>query len=189
MTETSSTVRRIVGPTILTADGNYFDFEAPDPSHFTLHAIATGLANTCRFGGQCWPFYSVAEHSIWVSHIVPKELALHALFHDAAEAFIVDMPKPLKVMLPDYRALEKRIEAVLFPALDLPIEMPPDIKHADRMMLATEQRQLMKNRDDWQWTSGVQPAEIKLECLSPLSAYTQFMARARQLNFGEVRRG
>lgn len=181
--ETESVVRRIIGPTILTADGEYFDFEAPDPALFTLHAIATGLANTCRFGGQCWPFYSVAEHSIWVSRIVPEEFALHALFHDAAEAFIVDMPKPLKEMLPDYKALERRFEAVLFPALGLPIDMPPEIKKADRVMLATEQRHLMKNNDDWKWTGSVEPLDIRLRCFTPNYAYVEFKARARELGF------
>ena len=188
MAELASTVRRIIGPTILTADGTYFDYEAPDPALFTLNAIATGLANTCRFGGQCWPFYSVAEHSIMVSRIVSPELALHGLLHDAAEAFIVDMPKPAKEMLPDYRALEKRIEAVMFPAFGLSVEMPPEIKRADRIMLATEQRQLMKNRDDWEWTSGVEPLPLKLRCASPASARMAFIEEALRLGFPEALR-
>jgi hypothetical protein len=150
---------------------------------FTLNAIARGLANTCRFGGQCHRFYSVAEHSIWVSRIVEPEHKLAALFHDAAEAFIGDIPKPLKVLLLDYQAIEKRIEAVMFPALGLPVKMAPEIKHADRVMLATEQRALMKNHDEWKWTRDTTPLDFELRCWGPKTAYVEFLAYALHLGF------
>lgn len=170
--------------TILTADGNYLDYLAIDPSVFTLNAIARGLANTCRFAGQCWPFYSVAEHSIWVSRLVPAEHALAGLLHDAAEAFITDMPKPLKELLPDYKSFEARIEATLFPHLGLAVALPGDVKTADRVMLATEQRALMRNRDAWKYTAETTPLEIKLACYSPQEAYYAFIERAEELGFG-----
>lgn len=166
--------------TILTADGRYFDFNAPDPAVITLNAIARGLANKCRFGGQCRPFYSVAEHSVWVSRLVPPHLARHGLLHDAAEAFIGDIPKPLKEMLPDYQAIEARVEAVLFAQFGF-ISLPPEIKQIDRVMLATEQRQLMDNRDEWKWVGTAKPADIVLECLSPEQAYRAFLCRALEL--------
>jgi hypothetical protein len=175
----------ISGPTILTADGLYFDFLNPSADCVTLNAIARGLANACRYGNQCAPFYSVAEHSIWVSRIVPPEFALAGLFHDAAEAFILDMPKPLKEILPDYKAIEKRVEAVVFPALGLPATLPPEVKAADRQMLATEQLVLMNNSDAWEWTDGLVPAKgLKLKCYPPAEAYHAFIARAHKLGFG-----
>lgn len=180
--DTASTTT-ISGATILTTDGLYFDFADPDPACFTLHAIARGLANTCRFAGQCTAFYSVAEHSIWVSRLVPPEFALAGLFHDAAEAFIGDMPKPLKHVLGDYQAVEARIESVMFPALGLPWPIPAQVKHADRVMLATEQRQLMRNRDAWRWTDGIQPADIDLDYYGPATAFHHFVDRAHQLGF------
>lgn len=152
----------IHGATILTADGAYFDYDAPDPATVSLNAVARGLANTCRFGGQCNRFYSVAEHSIWVSRIVPPEHAMAGLFHDAAEAFIVDMPKPLKEILPDYKIVEKRVDTV---------------------MLATEQVQLMRNRDPWKWTDRVQPLDIRLELMPPERAYQLFIQRAHELGW------
>jgi hypothetical protein len=158
-------------PTILTADGVYFDYTAPNVAAFTLNSIARGLANTCRFGGQCARFYSVAEHSIWVSRLVSEEHAIAGLFHDAAEAFITDVPKPLKELLPDYKAVEERVEAVLFPFLGVPLPLPAAVKAVDRVMLATEQRDLMKNRDEWKWTGQAQPLDISLACLSPEAAY------------------
>lgn len=169
---------RTYAPTILTTDGRYFDFTDPDPAAITLNAIARGLANTCRFGGQCRSFYSVAEHSIWVSRLVPPHLAVHGLLHDAAEAFIGDMPKPLKEMLPDYKRVEAQVEAVLFAQFGF-ISLPPEVKQIDRVMLATEQRQIMNNRDRWVGTD--EPAEIVLECLLPEQAYRAFMCRALEL--------
>lgn len=174
----------IEGPTILTADGLYFSYKVPDAGCFTMNAIARGLSNTCRFGGQCDPFYSVAEHSVWVSRLVPPEHAVAGLLHDAAEAFICDMPKPLKEILPDYQAIERDVEAKLFPALGLPVELPAEVKDADRVMLATEQVQLMSNRDKWKWTDKVKPLDVHLDCLSPQRAYDAFMARAFELGLG-----
>lgn len=168
---------------ILTADGRYFNFVDPDPSTITLNAIARGLANTCRFGGQCRKFYSVAEHSILVSRIVDPEFAVWGLFHDAAEAFICDMPKPLKEMLPDYKAMEQRIERNVFDALGLEGNIPPPVKVADRIALATEQRQLCENDDDWHWTADADPLDVLLSAYSPQAAYEAFLYRAAQLGF------
>ena len=171
---------QILGPTILTADGVYFDFENPSREAITLNAIARGLANTCRFAGQCSRFYSVAEHSVWVSRIVPEQYAIEGLLHDAAEAFIVDMPKPLKEMLPDYKAVEARIERAVFGCFGF-VDLPAEIKRADRIMLSTEQRILMRNRDRWKWTDGFEPLDIELQCLPPDTAYHQFITRAQEL--------
>lgn len=170
----------ILGPTILTADGHYFDFIEPQRHTITLNAIARGLANTCRFGGQCERFYSVAEHSIWVSKLVPAEFADIGLLHDAAEAFIGDVPKPLKEMLPDYKEVERRIEAAVFGSFGF-TSLPPAIKVADMTMLATEQRYLMANHDDWKWTGQIEPLDVELVCHSPQRAYSAFMARAEEL--------
>lgn len=170
----------IYAPTILTADGIYFDFEEANPAAITRNAIARGLANTCRFGGQCDPFYSVAEHSIWVSRIVPRKLALVGLLHDAAEAFVGDMPKPLKELLPDYQSVERRVEHWVLGAFGIAC-LPAEIKRADMIMLATEQHLLMRNYDKWTWTGQVEPLDIELECLPPADAYHSFLARWDEL--------
>jgi len=172
------------GASILTADGHYFDFLAPHPRTITLNAIARGLANTCRFGGQCERFYSVAEHSWWLSHMVPPDLAVQALLHDAPEAFVGDVPKPLKEILPDYQAIERRVEAAVFAkwgigALDL------EVKRGDARMLATEKLQLMRNTDRWRWTDGIRPYDIVIECLPPPLAYQLFLRRARDLGLND----
>ena len=171
----------VSGPTILLSSGQYFNFERPDECEFDIEDIACGLANTCRFGGQCPEFYSVAEHSVYVSMLVPEELRWFGLMHDAAEAFIGDMPKPLKEMLPDYKAVEARVEAAVADRFGLPHKMPPEIKRADIIMLRTEQQQLMRNHDTWHWTFGFEPAELTIQRLSPADAKVFFLNAVRTI--------
>lgn len=168
----------ICGPTILLHSGSYFSYEHPGLSDFNIIDIARGLSHICRFGGQCQQFYSVAEHSIYVSRLVPEHLRWDALLHDAAEAFIGDMPKPLKEMLPDYKAVERRVEAAISKKFGLAQKISPEIKLADVTMLRTEQIQLMRNNDNWATTHGAPAANTILECLSPDEAMTAFLREA-----------
>jgi hypothetical protein len=179
--EKTGTVRRIIGPTILLASGAYFDFLDPEGSDFTLDDIANGLALTCRFAGQCPRFYSVAEHSVHVSKIVQPEHAFAGLMHDAAEAFIGDVSKPLKELLPEYKAIERRVEAAIFSRFGVPAPMPPEIKEADIVMLATEQQKLMRNRDDWDYTRGRKVADVEIGCWDPETARFLFLRRFKEL--------
>jgi len=84
-----------VGPRIMLRSGGWFDFLDPWNSPFTVEDIAHGLAHVCRYAGQCDGFYSVAEHSMLVADIA-DEHPLQALLHDAAEAFMGDITRPLK---------------------------------------------------------------------------------------------
>src|SRR5262245_8676820 len=97
------------GPTIMLASGRLFDFLDPHGSNFDINDIAHGLAHICRYAGQCRRFYSVAEHSVLVSDTV-EQFAYEALLHDAAEAFIGDLTRPFKQLLPEYRRIEPSVE-------------------------------------------------------------------------------
>jgi len=173
----SPTVRRIVGPTILLASGEYFDFLDPASCAFDIHDIAHGLSHICRFAGHCRDFYSVAQHSVYVSQLVPPEHAFAGLMHDAAEAFVGDVAKPLKDLLPEYRAIEGRVEAALLDRFGLSKPLHPSIKEADIVMLATEQLALMRNRDDWEYTRGRKPADIDIRPMPPAEARQFFLDR------------
>lgn len=180
-----TTVRRVVGPTILLASGEYFDFLEPASCRFDIIDIAHGLSHICRFAGHCREFYSVAQHSVYVSQLVPPEYAFAGLMHDAAEAFIGDVAKPLKDLLPDYREIERRVEAALLSRYGLSLPLHPSIKEADIVMLATEQVALMRNRDDWQYTRGRAPANVDIRPMPPREARAFFLARVHELRDAE----
>lgn len=176
----NDTVKRINGPTILLRSGAYFDFEDPHGSDFTIEDIAHGLSNLCRFTGHTVAFYSVAEHSVWCSRMAQGRCALAALLHDAPEAFIGDLNKPLKTLLPDYARIEARVEAAVFARFGLPRELPGEVKVIDRQMLRAEQEQAMGNRDDWYWADG-RAAPVTLEFWNPARARAEFLKRYREL--------
>lgn len=98
---------------INTLSGKHLDFTNISPDSICIEDIAAALSNICRFTGHLEEFYSVAQHSVRVSYLVPPEFALEALMHDAAEAYCNDISSPLKALLPEYRVIEDRIEAVI----------------------------------------------------------------------------
>jgi hypothetical protein len=171
----------IEGPTILLSSGVYFNYETPASSDFSIYDIAKGLSNTCRFGGQCQRFYSVAEHSVLMSRCVAHSLAFEALMHDAAEAFICDIPKPLKMMLPDYRRIEARVEQAVSVRFGYPSAMTSSVKEMDIRMLAAEQLQVMGNSYQWHHTHGLSPAPVTIEFWEPERAAREFLERFREL--------
>lgn len=172
---------------IATSTGKHIDFVNITPDQICIEDIARGLSNECRFAGQLESFYSVAQHSVYVSQIVPPEYALEALLHDAAEAYIKDIPSPLKAMLPDYKAVEKRIEAVIREKFGLPPVMTVDVHYADLVMLATEKRDLeIDPVNHWPILDSAPPHDdIIIRPLTPPQAYHQFMARFEILTRGD----
>lgn len=136
---------------IMLASGALFDLLHPEDSDFTLSDIAQGMARTCRFAGHSSRFYSVAEHCVHVASLVPVEMIRPAMLHDASEAFIGDVTRPLKALLPDYRAIEKGIEDEIERRFLTPAEIANGglhadcVKAADIAMCITEAQRLMPN--------------------------------------------
>ncbi|OLN31306.1 putative hydrolases of HD superfamily [Desulfovibrio sp. DV] len=171
-----------------TFSGLAFDLVRPDRSMVSIKDIAQSLANLCRFNGHSKRFYSVAEHSLYVSRAVPHHLALQGLLHDATEAYVGDMVAPLKSLLPEFKDLENRVRDAICARFGLPVEMPVGVRAADRAMLATELEYLMLPPPQ-SWELGVEPYklhEIGL-ChpnqfgLSPREAHRRFLERFAEL--------
>jgi hypothetical protein len=135
-------------PVFTTFTGLMLDYSNPEGFHFVIDDISHGLSQTCRYGGQCDVAYNVAQHSIMVSKMVPPGLAMEALLHDAVEAYMCDIPKPLKVLLPDYVKLETRMEIALFKQFGLSWPMDPLIKSADTLACIIEQANITKTEID-----------------------------------------
>lgn len=82
----------------------------PRADEVRLEDIAHSLSLLCRFGGHCSRFYSVAEHSVHVARLCSPEVALWGLLHDASEAYVVDLPRPIKRQLPEYAEIEGLVQ-------------------------------------------------------------------------------
>lgn len=95
--------------------GDVLNLDEPSIASIDIRDIASHLGKTARFNGGTDRFYSVAEHCIWVSNLVPDQFALEGLLHDAAEAYLGDVIRPLKVgtMFDEYRAMERRLDLVI----------------------------------------------------------------------------
>lgn len=155
----------------------------PRPEEVHIDDIAHGLANACRYAGHCLKFYSVAEHSVALSYIVPQRLALVGLLHDATEAYVVDVPRPLKPFLPGYKDIEDTVWRAIASRFGMPLSLPDEIKVADNAMLLAEQAQIMAPPPaDW-CVPGV-PANVAIQCWPPAVAERAFLARFKELYHG-----
>ena len=167
---------------INTLSGKHLDFTNISPDSICIEDIAAALSNICRFTGHLQDFYSVAQHSVHVSYLVPPEFALEALLHDAAEAYCNDISTPLKGLIPEYRTIEDRIDAVIRSKFSLPPAMSTPVKYADLIMLATERRDFdMDDGTPWPVLEGIPCADFIVSPLLPRQARVLFLNRYNQL--------
>ena len=149
-----------------------------DPRSTDVHLIdiAHALSMLCRYTGHCREFYSVAEHSVLVSQIVPREYALVGLLHDATEAYINDINRPLKRSLPDYNKIEDLNWLVIAERFGLPAVIPEVVHSADMAVLKTEARALMPDAAH-HWNLPGDAAKVSIRCWSPRDAEAVFTDR------------
>jgi uncharacterized protein len=131
-----------IGDWLQTFTGKQFYPRDPRVEDVDIRDIAHALSLVCRFGGHVKELYSVAQHSVIVSEIVPDHLALEGLLHDAAEAYIGDMVRPLKEAMPAYKEVEIGIEKVIADRFGLAFPFPGEIKAADLRACITEKRDM-----------------------------------------------
>ena len=165
-----------VPPAVQLRSGNIFDYANIGEMQFDIEDIAHALSNICRFNGHTREFYSVAQHSVLVSSIVPEEHALAALLHDAAEAYCGDVVSPLKQLLPVYQSILNTVEQQLFKSIGLEWPVAACVKEADLTILATEVRDLMMPHDHhWANLKRFTPTDETIHALPPGGAKALFL--------------
>lgn len=156
----------------------------PQPGDVHIEDIAHHLSNICRFTGATSAHYSVAQHSVLVSLHVPPPDALWGLLHDASEAYINDMSRPLKrqaVMLP-YRSIEDRLMECIANRFGLHGDVPDSVHRADMECCLTEKRDLLTSRMSWRtWEAGFETWPEKITPWLPQIAERRFLDRFETL--------
>ncbi len=169
---------------ITTLSGKFFDILKPEDYEYDISEIATALSNLCRYTGHVNRFYSVAEHSVLVSRIVPERLALAGLLHDASEAYLGDLSSPLKKLVPEYKRIEVRVQEAIAKHFGLGTDLDnPEIHQADKRMYWQERQGVANNGvRDQLWHQDLR-ATRKVEAvgMSPNQARRYFMWRYRQI--------
>lgn len=170
-------------PSILTFSGKYINFLDPSVNDYDIVDIAEGLGKICRFTGHSRVFYSVAQHSVLCSYNVPKEYALEALLHDATEAYLGDVSSPLKALLPEYKNLEQLHYTAIAKKFGIPEATSDVVKYVDLVLLKTERRDLMNNKDNtiWEFIKDIKPLEGKIYPVTPEESTHLFLKRFYEL--------
>jgi len=149
---------------LLTHTGKKVVYEDPQPDMICLEDIFFSLTRVPRFGGHTRRPYSVAEHCLKGANCLEQdtpEFALEFLLHDATEAYLGDVPTPLKAQMPGYKAIEKQFDAIIREKYGLPADMSPEVKVMDIRMLAAEKEALMpEDPVPWECLAGVEPAPV-----------------------------
>ena len=144
--------------------GTFVNLLDPDPDTLLIEDIAQALSVIPRFGGRTHAFYSVAQHSVDVYWRAHPSYALQALMHDASEAYLGDIPSPLKRLLPGYRRIEERFERVLATKFGYAFPYHRDVHTKDRDALEFE----------WK-TVVINGTRDHVNCWSPARARREFL--------------
>lgn len=168
------------GDWIQTVLGRQFWPIDPRANEVFIDDIAHALSMLCRFGGHCLRFYSVAEHSVLLSRAVAPEHKRWALLHDASEAYLVDVPRPLKPFLQGYQKAEAKIMTAICERFGLSADMPAQVKEFDKRILFDERTQNMATAPI-RWATDGDPIGVTLQFWSPSVAKIVFMTEFNRL--------
>lgn len=170
---------------IQTYTGRAFSLTCPRVEDVSGEDIAHALANQCRFSGHTRFHYSVAQHCCLVADWLlektnDRKVALWGLLHDGAEAYICDVPTPLKNLLPEYRAIEKMVQRVVNEAYGLTGEAPPDVAAADLRILMDE-REALLGITPQPWCLDARPLGVSIRPWEPWGTKLRFLHRLEKL--------
>lgn len=186
-----------MGMRIAVLSGRLIDLDGFDLADFDLMDVSHPLSQQCRFGGHTTSHYSVAQHSVAVASLA-RELAAEAgasdaeqtltqfqgLLHDAHEAYVIDLPKPIRDSdgFETYRALERRIMGKIMQFHDLPKELSGAVQEADRILLDSEIAHFWGEAAVKVWGAGTGPyRRVKIDWVMPHEARISFELMYRNL--------
>lgn len=150
---------------IRTHSGLYMNVFEPTIEMICIEDIAHALSMQCRFGGHLPEFYSVAQHSWHCSQLVSNENAMAALLHDASEAYLLDIPKPIKKRLSDYKEIEHNLMLLIAKKFNFNYPLDKEIKEVDELMLQIEWDNLMLKNKTKDGFISFQPYKAKSDFL------------------------
>lgn len=180
----TSQVERRRGDWMQTFTGRAFYLLDPRAADVDPVDIAHALSLICRYGGHCKNFFSVAEHCVLMSHAVTPGNALWALLHDATEAYINDIVRPLKhtPVMSGYRAVERRLMLMICDRFGIGYDCPTEIKDADNRILRDERAALMGPSPlPWMSIENVAALGVDIHCWSPAEAKRRYLERLAEL--------
>ncbi|HSG30586.1 MAG TPA: HD family hydrolase [Thermodesulfobacteriota bacterium] len=159
------------GPNVIqTFTGEFIDVFDPDPNKINIEDIAHALSNVCRYGGHCPEFYSVAQHSVLCSEHIDRENPLELLLHDSSEAYMMDIPSPIKKRFPEYKKVENKLLEIIFKKYGLDFPLSKNVKKIDGELLKYEYKSFFDLKN-----GGY------LKVLTPKEAKLQFIERFNEL--------
>ena len=174
-----------VGDWMQTFGGRQFWPLDPRAKEVFIEDIAHGLSLQCRYAGHCLRFYSVAEHSVLIARWLASqdydtETCLWGLLHDAGEAYVLDMIRPLKRSVPEFSEIELRVRNQVMKRFGLYLFEPFIVKEADNRILVDEKQQNMAPGLAW-GIDSLEPLGVTLEFWSPEQAKAEFLQEFRNL--------
>ena len=165
---------------ITTYTGKKFYPLSPNPEDVDILDIAHALSLMCRFNGHCRVHYSVAQHSVHASLLgQTRQVCLWGLLHDAAEAYLPDVCRPVKMAFKHFKEWEENILNAVAARYYLPFpteEEQKEIKRIDNQLVVTEGRDLLRG-DISDWTVKAKPLDIEIFPKSPKEAEEEFLLR------------
>lgn len=164
------------GDWMQTATGRAFWPLDPRAEEICIEDIAHGLSLNCRYGGHCLRFYSVAEHCIHMANAAPTGFELAALMHDASEAYLADVIRPIKAHLTNYKTIEAELDRCIARRFGLTWPMPAEVKRLDEAIIADERAQAMAPAPQaWSQWQEVAPLGVTLQFWTPAVAKDEFL--------------
>jgi hypothetical protein len=166
-----------------TFTGRSFVLQAPTPDSIDIEDIAQGLSLQCRFVGQIGAFYSVAQHSVLCSYMCEPGDELYALLHDAAEAYMGDVPRPVRALvgMDGYNACEAHLTGLILQRFGLRAQIPSSVKAADDALCLHEAHDLFPKPPAWALIVERPMTRLRIQPWSHWSARVEFLRRFEAL--------